>query len=346
MQGRIAVVILNYNGKSFLEKFLPSVVEHSRSAEVIVADNNSSDDSVIFLRSAYPALRIIPNKTNTGFAQGYNDALKHVDAEYYVLLNSDVEVTANWIEHVIALMDKDLSIAACQPKILDFNNKNKFEYAGASGGFIDKYGYPFCRGRIFNVLEEDKGQFNNSMEVFWATGACMFVRSKAFWEVGGFDGDYFAHMEEIDLCWRLKNIGYRIFVEPKSAVYHVGGGTLNKVSPRKTYLNFRNNLTTYTKNQASSFLFFKIIFRMKLDGIAAFKFLLDGQPAHFVAVIKAHFKYYSWIPAILAKRRQLKQHPKFRHSASRIYNRNIVWEHFIGKKRSFSELDGSSFADK
>lgn len=346
MPGRVAVVILNYNGKDFLERFLPFVVKHSANAEVIVADNNSNDDSIAFLKSQYPSLRVIQNPQNTGFAQGYNDALKHVEAEYYVLLNSDVEVTEGWIDHVIALMEKDPAIAACQPKILDFNHRTKFEYAGAAGGFIDKYGYPFCRGRIFNHLEEDKGQFNTSMEVFWATGACMFVRSKAFWEVGGFDGDYFAHMEEIDLCWRLKNIGYKIFAEPKSAVYHVGGGTLNKVSPRKTYLNFRNNLTTYTKNQASSFLFFKIIFRMKLDGIAAIKFLLDGEPAHFTAVIKAHFKYYSWIPAILSKRKKMKQHPSFQYSSARIYNGNIVWQHFIKKKKSFSELNSSSFLDQ
>jgi GT2 family glycosyltransferase len=343
MPGRVAVVILNYNGKSFLEQFLPSVVDHSVGADIIVADNSSTDDSIAFLKSAYPSLKIIQNRSNTGFAQGYNDALKHVEAEYYVLLNSDVEVSAGWIEHVIALMDKNPAIAACQPKILDFNHRNKFEYAGASGGFIDKYGYPFCRGRIFNSLEEDQGQYNENMEVFWATGACMFVRSKAFWEVGGFDGDYFAHMEEIDLCWRLKNIGYKIFVEPKSVVYHVGGGTLNKVSPRKTYLNFRNNLTTYTKNQAPSFLFFKIIFRMKLDGVAAFKFLLDGQPAHFVAVIKAHFSYYGWLPGILKKRRKARQHPSFKYSSARIYKRNIVWEHFIGKKKYYSDLDKSYF---
>ena len=346
MSGRVAVVILNFNGKSFLERFLPSVVKYSASADVIIADNNSTDDSISFLKTVYPSLRVLQNKKNTGFAQGYNDALKQVEADYYVLLNSDVEVTGGWIDNVINLMDTDSSIAACQPKILDFNSPDKFEYAGAAGGFIDKYGYPFCRGRIFNVLEEDKGQYNESMEVFWATGACMFVRSKAFWEVNGFDGDYFAHMEEIDLCWRLKNIGYKIFVEPESVVYHVGGGTLSKVSPRKTYLNFRNNLTTYTKNQSPSFLFFKIVFRMVLDGIAAFKFLLDGQPAHFVAVIKAHFRYYSWIPSILAKRRKAKQHPKFKYSSSRIYDRNIVWEHFIGKKSSFSELDNTLFPDR
>lgn len=345
MSNKVAVIILNYNGKLFLEKFLPSVTKCSSKHTVIVADNNSTDDSISFLKGNYPSVQIIQNPINTGFAQGYNDALKHVEAEYYVLLNSDVEVTENWIENVVSLMDLNPEIAACQPKILDYNNKTKFEYAGASGGFIDKYGYPFCRGRVFNSLEEDKAQYNNSTEIFWATGACMFVRSKAFWEVGGFDGDYFAHMEEIDLCWRLKNIGYKIYVEPKSIVYHVGGGTLNKLSSRKTFLNFRNNLTTLTKNHPSGFLFFKIIWRMKLDGIAAFKFLLDGQPKHFFAVIRAHFAFYGWLPKTLAKRKKAKQHPKFKFSMRKAYNGNVVLEHFIRKKKSFSELNQSAFLD-
>lgn len=342
---RVAVVILNFNGKKFLEQFLPSVTGCSSDHTIIVADNNSSDDSVLFLKTNYPSVHIIQNSSNSGFAQGYNEALKQVDSEYYVLLNSDVEVTPNWIEHVIALMDADKNIAACQPKILDFNSRTKFEYAGAAGGFIDKYGYPFCRGRVFNSLEEDQGQYNNSTEIFWATGACMFIRSKAFWEVGGFDGDYFAHMEEIDLCWRLKNIGHKIYVEPKSVVYHVGGGTLNKLSSRKTFLNFRNNLTTLTKNHPPGFLFFKIIFRMKLDGVAAFKFLLDGQPKHFFAVIRAHFAFYGWLPKTLEKRKKAKQHPDFRFSMGKAYNGNMVMEHFIRKKNKFSELSQSSFLD-
>jgi len=342
-QNRVAVVILNFNGKKFLEQFLPSVTRFSAGHKIIVADNNSSDDSVVFLKNNYPSVQIIQNPSNSGFAQGYNDALKQVDTGYFVLLNSDVEVTENWIGNIVSLMDSDPSIAACQPKVLDFNDRTKFEYAGASGGFIDKYGYPFCRGRVFNSLEEDKGQYDNSTEVFWATGACMFVRSKAFWEVGGFDGDYFAHMEEIDLCWRLKNIGHKIYVEPKSVVYHVGGGTLNKLSSRKTFLNFRNNLTTLTKNHSSRFLFWKIIFRMKLDGIAAFKFLLDGQPKHFFAVIRAHFAFYSWLPKTLTKRKQAKQHPNFKFSMGKAYNGNMVLEHFIRHKNSFSELDKGYF---
>lgn len=338
-QSRVAVVILNFNGKKFLEQFLPSVTKYSAGHSVIVADNNSADDSISFLKDKFPSVKIIQNTINSGFAQGYNEALRQVEAEYYVLLNSDVEVTENWIENVISLMDSNTSIAACQPKILDFNNQNKFEYAGASGGFIDKYGYPFCRGRVFNNLEEDKGQYDTAIEVFWATGACMFVRAKAFWEVGGFDGDYFAHMEEIDLCWRLKNIGHAIYVQPKSKVYHVGGGTLNKLSSRKTFLNFRNNLTTLTKNHSTKFLFLKIIFRMKLDGIAAFKFLLDGQPKHFFAVIRAHFAFYGWLPKTLSKRKKAKQHPNFKFSMSKAYNGNVVLEHFIRKKKCYNELD-------
>lgn len=340
---KVAVVILNYNGKKFLEQFLPSVTKYSVGHSIIVADNNSTDDSLSFVKANYPTVQIIQNTTNSGFAQGYNEALKNVDSDYYVLLNSDVEVTSNWIGNVISLMEADTSIAACQPKIIDHTNRKKFEYAGASGGYIDKYGYPFCRGRIFNSLEDDKGQYDSVTEVFWATGACMFVRSKLFWEVGGFDSDYFAHMEEIDLCWRLKNIGYKICVEPKSVVYHVGGGTLNKLSSRKTFLNFRNNLITLTKNHPSGFLFFKIVFRMKLDGVAAFKFLLDGQPKHFFAVIKAHFGFYGCLPKTLAKRRTAKQHPNFKFSMRKAYNGNMVLEHFVRKKNKFSDLNQSSF---
>lgn len=342
---KVAVVILNYNGKNFLENFLPSVTKFSKEHKVILADNNSSDDSVAYVKANYANVEIIKNQSNSGFAQGYNDALKHVEADYYVLLNSDVEVTENWITNVIHLMDGNPLIAACQPKILDYNNKTLFEYAGASGGFIDKYGYPFCRGRVFNNLEEDTNQYNDAIEIFWATGACMFVRADAFWEVGGFDGDYFAHMEEIDLCWRLKNVGYKIYVEPKSTVFHVGGGTL-KVSPHKTFLNFRNNLTTLTKNHPPGFLFFKIKYRLFLDGIAAIKFLTDGEPGHLIAVLKAHFAYYAWLPRILRKRKLAKKHPKFKFTISKVYSGNIVLDFFVRKKKVFSDLNQSSFSDE
>ncbi|MGZ4091263.1 MAG: glycosyltransferase family 2 protein, partial [Bacteroidia bacterium] len=258
IEPRVAVVILNYNGKKFLEKFLPGIIKHSAPHQIYVADNSSTDDSVTYLKTNFPSVRIIANNGNFGYATGYNLALKHVNADYFILLNSDVEVTPKWIDPVIELMQKDPSIAACQPKLIDFNRRDLFEYAGASGGFIDNYCYPFCRGRLFTSIEKDHDQFNDATEVFWATGACLFIKAEAFWKVNGLDDDYFAHMEEIDLCWRLKNVGYKIFVQPASVVYHIGGGTLNKFSSQKTYLNFRNNLTTLTKTHPSKNLIFKI----------------------------------------------------------------------------------------
>ncbi|MBA2613011.1 MAG: glycosyltransferase family 2 protein [Bacteroidetes bacterium] len=339
----VAIVILNFNGKFFLEKFLPGVLKNSSGHKIYVADNGSSDDSVKFLSANFPQVTIISIKDNCGYAQGYNIALKQITADYYVLLNSDVEVTPNWIEPIIELMQRDMKVAACQPKLLDFKERATFEYAGASGGFIDTYGYPFCRGRIFNSLEKDNGQYNDSSEVFWATGACLFVRSKAFWEVGGLDNDYFAHMEEIDLCWRLKNIGHTIFVEPRSTVYHVGGGTLNKLSSRKTFLNFRNNLITLTKNHSPNFLFFKLFYRLALDGIAALKFLFSGQPKHFWAVIRAHFAYYWLLPQTLLKRKELKTISNFKYCRSFVYNGNIVFDHFLKGKKKFSDLEKERF---
>jgi GT2 family glycosyltransferase len=338
LNAKVAVVILNWNGKSFLEKFLPTVIKYSKNAQIVVADNQSSDDSVSFLKEFFPEVRIIINPSNNGFSTGYNLALKQVDAKYYVLLNSDVEVAENWIQPIIMLLDSNNEIAACQPKILDYNNPIMFEYAGAAGGFIDKYGYPFCRGRIFNSLEEDRGQYNANSEVFWATGACMFVRAEAFWKVGGFDDDYFAHMEEIDLCWRMKNIGYQIFVEPKSTVYHVGGGTLNKLSPRKTFLNFRNNLITLTKNASPRFLFFKILYRMILDGVAAFKFLFEGSSSHFIAVIKAHFSFYAHLPSTLKKRDEMRLMNEFKDTTTGVYTKNIVYAHFVKGIKHYSDL--------
>lgn len=335
---KTAVVILNWNGKKFLEMFLPGVIKHSPQATIYVADNQSGDGSIAFLESHFPEVKIIVNPSNEGFAKGYNTALKQINAQYYVLLNSDVEVTENWLAPLITLMDSREDIAACQPKIMDYYNRKKFEYAGASGGFIDKYGYPFCRGRLFNELEEDHNQYNNPLEVFWATGACMIVKAEAFWKAGAFDDDYFAHMEEIDVCWRMKNIGYKIYVEPASTVYHVGGGTLNKLSPRKTFLNFRNNLITLTKNAASRFLFFKIVYRMILDGVAAFKFLLEGNGSHFFAVIKAHFSYYGHLPSTLAKRSKMKRMEGFRDTKSGVYEKNIVYLHFIKSIKKYSDL--------
>ena len=305
---KTAVVILNWNGKAWLEKFLPILEEYSQEATVFVADNASTDDSVDYVKINFPTVKIIINASNGGYAKGYNDALKQINSEYFVLINSDIEVVAGWLSPIIALMDNDKKIAACQPKILDYNNKSKFEYAGASGGFIDNLGYPFCRGRIFNNIEYDEGQYNDEVEVFWATGACLFVRSSHFWEVSGLDEDFFAHQEEIDLCWRLKNKGYKIMVEPKSQVFHVGGGTLNTGSPYKTYLNFRNNLYMLFKNLPSSFLFVVIPLRLVLDGVASLTFL--NQPKglqHFLAIAKAHFAFYFEIPNLLVKRQEIKQ---------------------------------------
>ena len=285
---KVAVVILNYNGKAFLEKFLPNVIEFSsQDAEIWVADNNSLDGSVDVLREKFPTVKLIENKYNGGFATGYNLALRQIEADYYVLLNSDIEVTENWIKPVIDLMESEESIAVCQPKILSYFNKDEFEYAGASGGFIDRFGYPFCRGRVFQSMEKDEGQYNNPIEVFWATGACFFVKSKYFHEAGGLDDDFFAHMEEIDMCWRLKNVGYKIMVCPSSTVYHVGGGTLPKRSAMKTYLNFRNNFSLLYKNLPSKYLKRIFITRFVLDGVAAFKFLFEGGFNDFVAVIES-----------------------------------------------------------
>jgi len=305
---KTAIVILNWNGKDWLEKFLPTIVRYSAEATVFVADNGSEDDSKSFLTQEFPAIKIIENKENLGFAGGYNKALNQIHAEYYVLLNSDIEVTEGWLSPIIKLMDSDKNIAACHPKLLDYTNKEKFEYAGASGGFIDNLGYPFCRGRIFDSLEEDKGQYNDSIEVFWATGACLFARASYFWEVGGLDEGFFAHQEEIDLCWRLKNKGYKIMVEPNSVVYHVGGGTLATGSPFKTYLNFRNNLKMLFKNLPLPSLFMVIPMRLLLDGLAAFTFLNKPKGIHHLfAIIKAHFTFYFAIPGLIAKRQKITQ---------------------------------------
>ena len=324
---KIAIVVLNWNGKSWLEKFLPILLEYSQDkAKVFVADNASDDDSVDFVKEKYPNAEIIINTNNGGYAKGYNDALKNINAEYFVLINSDIEVTKDWLSPLVNLMDNNKNVVACHPKVLSYNNKQMFEYAGASGGFIDNLGYPFCRGRVFDKIEKDIGQYNDSIEIFWATGACFIVRSVSFWEVGGFDEDFFAHQEEIDLCWRFKNKGYIIMVEPKSVVYHVGGGTLSVTSPLKTYLNFRNNLSMLFKNLPLFYLFIVIPLRLFLDGIAAF-FLLRQEKGvrHFLAVIKAHFSFYFKIPKLIGKRQKIQQ--KY-HLTGKI-KRSILWKYKI-----------------
>jgi GT2 family glycosyltransferase len=335
----VAVVILNWNGRAFLEKYLPGVIAHSGNSAIVVADNDSSDDSVEFVRDNFPSVELIINKENGGYAKGYNDALKKVEADYYVLLNSDIEVTPGWTEPLTELMESDKTIAACQPKLLALHQRDEFEYAGASGGYIDKWGYPFCRGRIFGHLEKDNGQYDDPEEVFWASGAAMFVRSKAFWEAGGLDEDFFAHMEEIDLCWRFKNMGYKIMVQPQSTVYHVGGGTLPKNSPRKTYLNFRNNFYLLYKNLPKESFVKVFIFRLIWDGVAGFKFMAEGHWRDSFAVIKAHWHFYKNIGKNKKKRKLLTQ----RH-VSKIYLKNIVFEHFIRRKNKFSELKKENFS--
>ena len=339
----VAVVILNYNGKNLLEKFLPSVIQYSDNALIYIADNASTDDSVAFLKEYFPQIKLIELHENFGFAKGYNEALKHVKADYFILLNSDVEVTSNWIQPAVSAMENDKQIAAVQPKILAYNQKDEFEYAGACGGFIDKYGYPFCRGRIFDTLEKDHFQYNQPIEIFWATGACMFVRASVYKELQGFDDFYFAHMEEIDLCWRIKNIGHKIMAIPQSIVYHVGGGTLNKLSPRKTFLNFRNSLISLTKNNTQGILFFKILVRLFLDGIAGTKFLFDGNPNHTWAIIKAHFSYYAHVRFAMRQRKELKHHTNYKPSSYQIYRGSIVVDYYLKKKKYFSELKSSLF---
>ncbi|MCB2220868.1 MAG: glycosyltransferase family 2 protein [Bacteroidetes bacterium] len=340
MDTKVAVVILNWNGRKFLEDFLPGVIHHSsKEAEIIVADNDSSDDSVAFLRTHFPQVRIIQNELNGGFAKGYNDALKQITADYFVLLNSDIEVTKNWIKPVIELMDSDPKIIACQPKLRSYYDRNKFEYAGAAGGFIDKYGYPFCRGRLFQTLEEDQGQYDDVAEIFWATGACMFVRAVEFIRMGGFDERFFAHMEEIDFCWRAKNRGFRVMYCPASMVYHVGGGTLPKRSWRKTYLNIRNNNIMIFKNLPPHHFGLKIFYRLVLDGVAAIKFLFDGGIYDMLAVAKAHWVYFYRISQ-LRKERKSEKH----YRVTKMYNRNLVYEYFLRRKKKFTDLDPSRFS--
>ncbi|MHC6198906.1 glycosyltransferase family 2 protein [Elizabethkingia miricola] len=300
---KIAIAILNWNGKSWLEKFLPNVLENSQSAEVYVIDNASTDDSVAYISTCFPSVKIVINQQNHGFAGGYNEGLKQIHADIYCLLNSDVEVTPGWLDPVAALFEKSPDIAAIQPKVLDYNRKNFFEFAGAGGGLIDNLGYPYCRGRIFENIEEDKGQYNDETEIFWASGCCLFIRSEDFWKENGFDARFFAHQEEIDLCWRLKNSGRKIYYTGKSAIYHVGGGTLQKQNPRKTYLNIKNNLSMMLKNLPSDKLYL-IFIRLCLDGIAGIYFMFKHGFSHTWAVIKAHFGFYAQLPGTLKLRQQ------------------------------------------
>jgi GT2 family glycosyltransferase len=325
---KIAVVILNWNGKKLLEQFLPSVVKNSPEATVYLADNASSDDSISFVTSEFPTIQIIKNAWNFGFAQGYNEALKEVDAEIFALVNSDVEVTPNWLQPIIETFQNYPQTAIIQPKILDYKRKDYFEYAGAGGGFIDKFGYPFCRGRIFETIEKDLGQYNDNCEIFWASGACFFIRSSVFKELNGFDVDFFAHQEEIDLCWRAKNKKYSIQYNGSSTVYHIGGATLNDENPKKTFLNFRNSLFMLTKNLPKEKLFKILLIRMVLDGIAGLRFLFKGKFTHLFAVLKAHFYYYHFINNNLNKRSEYQVNNYFDRES-------IVVNYYLKKRHKF-----------
>jgi len=336
---KVAVVILNWNGRKFLEKFLPSVTKNSIGAEVIIADNASTDDSVVFMKNNYPELRLIINSSNSGYAGGYNEALAQINAEYYVLLNSDIEVGENWVMPIIEEMDKNPNIGAAQPKLISYYQQDEFEYAGAAGGFIDKYGYPFCRGRIFNNLEKDTNQYSDNTQIFWASGAAMFVRADAYHKAGGLDNDFFAHMEEIDLCWRLQLAGYKIMAIPKSIVYHVGGGTLPKDSSRKTYLNFRNNFALLFKNLPKNRLWKVFIARLVLDGIAALRFLTEGKYHDTLAVFRAHMYFYAHMPELIRKRKGKNLFP-----VNSVYQKNIVFQYFLFGKSKFSDLNENDFS--
>lgn len=327
----IAVVILNWNGKKLLEQFLPSVIKHTPEAVIYVADNASTDDSVTFVKAQYPQIKIIQNKGNFGYAKGYNEALQEVEEDIYALVNSDIEVTEGWLQPIMSLFENDVETAIVQPKILDYKNKSHFEYAGAAGGFIDKYGFPFCRGRIFDTIEEDKGQYNDVSQIFWASGACLFIRKEVYRELGGFDEDFFAHQEEIDLCWRAFNKNYTVGYCSDSVVYHVGGATLTTGSPRKTFLNYRNSLWMLIKNVPAKNMLFVLYARLVLDGIAGIRHLFKGEFSHTMAIVRAHYYFYVKFFYFLNKRGS-KQYTNYYKTNS------IVYLYFIAKGRIFDAI--------
>jgi len=333
----VAIVILNFNGKNFLEQFLPSVLNYSEGAKIVVADNCSTDQSAEFVKNKFPQIEVIQLNENKGFCGGYNTVLKQVEAKYYVLLNSDVEVTPDWLRPVIDLMESNPGIAAAQPKILSYRDKIKFEYAGAAGGLIDILSYPFCRGRLFNSMEDDHGQYNDTVPIFWASGACLFIRADRYHEMNGLDEDFFAHMEEIDLCWRLTRSGHSIFYQGQSTVYHVGGGTLSASNPRKTYFNFRNGLSLLVKHQRFSSLIWKFPLRILLDWVAALHFLSTGSAVHAKAVIIAHLSFVKNIRHEIIKRAAVARLVNGFDSAIS-YQGLIVFDYFLWGKKSIDKL--------
>ncbi|MEC7264950.1 MAG: glycosyltransferase family 2 protein [Bacteroidota bacterium] len=329
---KIAVVILNWNGEALLERFLPSVMEHSEGADIYVVDNASTDGSIDFLKQHYPTIGVVQNDVNGGFAKGYNDGLKHIEADLFCLLNSDVEVTENWLGPIIKAFRDIPEAAIIQPKILDLKQKDHFEYAGAAGGFIDMLGYPFCRGRIFQSIEKDEGQYDDIMEVFWATGACMFIKSEVFRSLNGFDEDYFAHQEEIDLCWRAKNAGHKVFYVGHSHIYHLGGSTLSNMNPKKTFLNFRNSLFSITKNLPRKKAWPIVLLRLLMDGIAAARFIFQLKFDHCFAILKAHLSFYANFSKMYKKREKANFLLKYYPVTS------IVWSYFVHHIKNFNIL--------
>lgn len=341
---RTAVVILNWNGRHWLERFLPGVVQCSAGTDIVVADNGSTDGSVEWVMAQQPGVRCIRLERNLGFAGGYNEALRQVTADRYVLLNSDVEVSPGWVDHLNAYLDKHPDMAACQPKVLAHTHPDHFEHAGAAGGFIDRNGYPFCRGRIFEITEQDHGQYNDEREVFWATGACLLIRAEAFHAVGGFDADLFAHMEEIDLCWRLRRAGWRIGYTSTAVVHHVGGGALGYGSPRKTYLNFRNSLIVLTRNLHLRLWWAHVLRRLLLDAFAAVKFLLEGHGRHSWQVVRAHWHYFARLPRLVRERQVSFTHHRS-PDLTGFYHRSIAYDRFILGHKRFDQLDASAFEE-
>ncbi len=336
---KIAVVILNWNGRTMLEKFLPSVCGFTRGEDVVVvvADNGSTDDSIAFVKEHYPEVQLVVLDKNYGFAEGYNRALSQLDAEYFLLLNSDVEVTENWLDPMLAYMEEHPDVAACQPKIRAFHQKESFEHAGACGGFLDKYAFPFCRGRIFAHVEEDRGQYDSVADIFWATGAAMMIRSDLYWWAGGLDGKFFAHMEEIDLCWRLRSRGRRIVCIPESVVYHVGGGTLNVENPRKTFLNFRNNLLMIYKNVPEKYLRKVMVARFFFDHIAALQYCLKGDFSNAKAILRARREFRTLRPSYEEVRKGNLEVQTV-EEIPEVLNRSLVFASFLRGVKKFSDL--------
>jgi len=334
-----AIVILNWNGEKFLQQFLPVLIKYTTlpASEIIVADNCSTDSSLSILKDQFPAIRTIILDKNYGFAGGYNKALAQINADYYVLLNSDVEVTTGWLEPLIQYLSENKDVAACQPKILSYYKRTHFEHAGAAGGFIDRFGFPFCRGRILGVVEEDKGQYDDIVDIFWASGACMAIRAEMFWKAGGLDDDFFAHMEEIDLCWRLKSRGHRIVCIPESKVYHIGGGTLNVESPHKTYLNFRNNLLMLYKNLPAIVLKRTLFWRFLFDYAAAFQLFMTGKSKNAIAVFKARKDFKKMVSNFVVKRNDNLLYSTIEHPTE-ILQKSIVLNYYLKGMKTFSDI--------